>query len=408
MDHQKLTAMIIAAFVAVAPSLAATTQPIKVGLLADIQGEFGVVGNGLLHGTQLAIEEINERGGVLGRPLELIHLDPNMDISRYREFARRLASDEKVDLMMGGILSAQREAVRSVVDSSDVMYMYTNVYEGGVCDASMIGVGPVPEQQLSTLVPWMIEKFGKKVYTIAIENNFGKNSAAWTRDLVAKQGGEIVGQEFFPIGSSQFGPTIERIQQAKPNWLMALNAGASQDAFFQQAADSKLKLPMASSFKIMLTYDHRRLPPPLLDGMHVTASWVEELDTPAANAFKMRWRTRYPDETYISTMGYNAYSAVYLYSGLVGRARSTEKVDLRNVIAFGDACIDAPAGKMCIDPKGQHTVQEIRLFEVKNDHSLREVKDFGMIRPYWLSEMGCDLIKEDPKTQYMLINAPKR
>jgi branched-chain amino acid transport system substrate-binding protein len=391
-----------------APSLATAQQAIKVGLLADVQGEFGVVGGALLHGTQLAIDEINEQGGVLGRPLALIHLDPNMDISRYREFAHRLVSDEKVDLMVGGILSAQREVVRSVVDGSDIMYMYTNVYEGGVCDANMIGVGPVPEQQLSTLVPWMIEKFGNKVYTIAIENNFGKNSAAWTRDLVAKQGGEIVGQEFFPIGSSQFGPTIDKIRQAKPDWLMTLNAGVSQDAFFRQAVDAKLSLPMASSFKIMLTFDHKRLPRPWLDKMHVTTSWVEELDTVAANAFKKRWHAKYPEETYISAMGYNAYATVYMFKGLVDRARSTEKGELRKVIASGDACIDAPAGKMCIDPKSQHTAQDIRLFDVNADHIVREVKDFGIVRPYWLGEVGCDLTKEDSKTQYSLINNPKR
>jgi len=383
-------------------------NPLKIGLLADIQGEFAVVGNALLHGTQLAIEEINVAGGVKGLQMELIHLDPNMDIARYQELARRLAEQEKVDVVIGGILSAQRETVRAVVNRTGALYMYTNVYEGGVCDASMIGIGAVPEQQLMTSIPWMVEKFGKRVYTIAIENPFGKGSAAWARDLVSKQGGEVVGEEFFPIGSSQFGPTVERIKQAKPDWIVALNAGVSQDAFFEQAIEAKLSLPpMLSSFKIMLTYDHKRLPPPLLDKMHVAASWVEEMDTPAANAFKERWRAKYPNEVYISAMGYNAYAAVYMYKMLVEKAASTNKADLRAVIAKGDACIDAPGGKMCIDPKSQHTTQHMRLFSVSADHSVHEVEDFGMVEPYWLGEVGCDLTKEDPKTQYALNKLPK-
>jgi len=384
-------------------------RPLKIGLLADIQGEFAVVGNALLHGTQLAIEEINVAGGVKGLQMELIHLDPNMDIARYQEFARRLAEQERVDVVIGGILSAQRETVRAVVNRTDALYMYTNVYEGGVCDASMIGIGAVPEQQLMTSIPWMVEKFGKRVYTIAIENPFGKGSAAWARDLVAKQDGEVVGEDFFPIGSSQFGPTVERIKKAKPDWIMALNAGVSQDAFFQQAIESGLNLPpMLSSFKIMLTYDHKRLPPPLLDKMHVATSWVEEMDTPAAKRFKERWRAKYPNEIYISAMGYNAYAAVYMYKTLVEKAASTKKADLRAVIAEGDACIEAPGGKMCIDPKSQHTTQHMRLFAVSADHSVREVKDFGMVEPYWLGEIGCDLTKEDPKTQYTRSTLPNR
>jgi branched-chain amino acid transport system substrate-binding protein len=384
------------------------SQPLKIGLLADTQGEFAVVGKALLHGTQLAIEEINGVGGDKGRQMELIHLDPNMDIVRYQKLARRLVEQEKVDVMIGGILSAQRETVRAVVNRSDALYFYTNVYEGGVCDASMIGMGAVPEQQLMTSIPWMVEKFGKRVYTIAIENPFGKGSAAWARDLVAKQGGETIGEEFFPIGSSQFGPTVERIKHARPDWIMALNAGVSQDAFFHQAIDARLRLPpMLSSFKIMLTYDHKRLPPPLLDKMHVTASWVEEMDTPAATAFKKRWRTRYPDEVYISAMGYNAYAAVYMYATLVEKAVSTKKADLRAVIAKGEACIDAPGGIIRIDPKSQHTAQHMRLFAVGADHSVREVKDFGMVEPYWLGEVGCDLTKEDPRMQYTLVNFPR-
>ncbi len=381
-------------------------KSLKIGLLADIQGEFGVVGDALLHGTRLAVEEINLAGGVKGHQMELIHLDPNMDIVRYQEYARRLAEQEKVDLVIGGILSAQRETVRAVVNRTQALYMYTNVYEGGVCDASMIGLGAVPEQQLVTSIPWMLKKFGNMVYTIAIDNPFGRGSAAWTRDVVARHGGEMAGEEFFPIGSSQFAPTVEKILQVKPDWIMALNGGAAQDAFFMQAAQASLSLPMLSSFKIMLTYDHKRLPPPVLDKMHVTASWVEEMDTPAANAFKKRWRTRYPGEIYISAMGYNAYAGIYLYKTMVEKAASARKTDLRKVIASGDAWIDAPGGRMRIDPKSQHTAQHIRLFAVSADHCVTEVEDFGMVEPYWLGGISCDLTKADPKTQYPLSKLP--
>jgi branched-chain amino acid transport system substrate-binding protein len=383
-------------------------QSLRIGLLADVQGEFGVVGDALLHGTQLAIEEINAAGGARGCRMELIHLDPDMSIDRYEEYARRLTEQEKVDVVIGGILSAQRETVRAIVNRTDALYMYTNVYEGGVCDGSMICIGAVPEQQLATSIPWMMEKFGKRVYTIAIENPFGKGSAAWTRDLVARHGGKMVGEEFFPIGSSQFAPTVQRILLSKPDWIMCLNGGVSQDAFFLQAAEAGLSLPMLSSFRIMLTYDHKRLPKPVLDKMHVTASWVEEMDTPAANVFKARWRAKFPNEIYISAMGYNAYAAVHLYKALVEKAASTRKADLRKVIAAGDASFDGPGGRMRVDPKSQHTAQHMRLFIVGPDHVVSEAADFGMVEPSWLGEVGCDLTREDPQTQYSPSRLPSR
>jgi branched-chain amino acid transport system substrate-binding protein len=140
--------------------------------------------------------------------------------------------------------------------------------------------------------------------------------------------------------------------------------------------------------------------------MHVTASWVEEMDTPAANAFKKRWRARFPNEVYISAMGYNAYAGIHLYKALVEKAASTSKADLRRVIAAGEASIDAPGGRMRIDPKSQHTAQHMRLFAVGPDHAVSEVDDFGMVEPYWLGEIGCDLTKGDPKTQYSLSKLP--
>ena len=400
-------AMVLATSLAAAPA-SAQQPPIKVGLLEDVSGDIALMGKPKLDGSLLAVEEINKAGGIMGRKIELIHLDPQMDNARYQEFARRLLQRDKVDVLIGGITSASREAIRPIVNRTDVPYFYTNQYEGGVCDASTISIGAVPEQQFSTLIPWMVETFGKKVYTIAADYNFGQLSAEWTRDLMKKQGGQVIGEEFIPLGVSQFGQTIQNIQKANPDWIMTLNVGAAQDSFFEQAAAAKLAYPMGSSIKVMLGFEHKRFPPPALAKMHATANWFEEIDTPAANDFKKRWHAKFPDEAYINDMGYNAYTALYMYKMLVEKAQSTKKADLRKVIATGEACIDAPEGKICIDPKSQHTSHHMRLIGVNPDHSVRVIKDFGLIKPYWLGEIGCDLTKNDPKTQYTPTNLPKK
>jgi urea ABC transporter substrate-binding protein len=381
--------------------------PIKVGLLEDVSGDLAMFGIPKLHGSQLAVEEVNAGGGVLGRPLELIHLDPQGDNARYQEFARRLLQRDKVDVLIGGITSASREAIRPIVDRQKTLYFYTNQYEGGVCDASMISVGAVPEQQLSTLIPWMVEKFGKRVYTVAADYNFGHLSAEWGRSILKPLGGEVVGEEFIPLGVSQFGQTIENIQRAKPDWLYMLNVGAAQNSFFEQAAAANLNLPMGSPIKIMLGFEHKLFPPPALNRMYAAANWFEELDTPEANDFKRRWRAKFPKETYINDMGYNAYVAVKMYQMLAGRAKSLAKDDIRKVIAQGDAGIDAPEGHIVIDPKSQHTSHHMRLLGVDEHNAVHVLKDFGTIQPYWLGQVGCDLTKRDPKEQYTPDHLPK-
>ena len=195
----------------------AADPPIKIGLLEDISGDLASIGLPKLHGTQMAVDEVNATGGILGRKLELIHLDPQGDNARYQEFTRRLLQRDKVDVLIGGITSASREAVRPIVGRQNAFYIYTNQYEGGVCDANMLSVGAVPEQQLSTLLPWMVERFGKRVYTVAADYNFGHLSSAWGKSIMKPLGVEFVGEEFIPLGVSQFAQTIQNIQRAKPD-----------------------------------------------------------------------------------------------------------------------------------------------------------------------------------------------
>ncbi|MET3845379.1 urea ABC transporter substrate-binding protein [Bradyrhizobium sp. OAE829] len=386
----------------------AAEPPLKIGLLEDVSGDLAFMGMPKLRGSQLAVEEINKKGGILGRQIELIHLDPQGDNARYQEFARRLLSRDKVDVLIGGITSASREAIRPIIDRTTTPYFYTNQYEGGVCDASMISMGAVPEQQFSTLIPWMVEKFGKKVYVIAADYNFGQISAEWNRKIMKDLGGEVVGEEFIPLGVSQFAQTIQNIQKAKPDWILTINVGAAQDSFFEQAAAAKLNLPMGSSIKVMLGFEHKRFKPPALNNMHATANWFEEIDTPEANDFKKRWRAKFADELYINDMGYNAYNTLYMYKMLVEKGKSIKLEDMRKVIATGEACIEAPEGQVCIDPKSQHTSHRMRLISVGPQHEVKVEKDYGTIKPYWLGEIGCDLTKKNDKDQYTPSHLPKK
>ncbi|GGD23341.1 urea ABC transporter substrate-binding protein [Aureimonas glaciei] len=389
-------------------SAAFAADPIKLGVLEDQSGDFAVATIGKVHGIQLAAEEINAGGGIDGRPLELVIYDTQSDNTRYQEFMRRVLQRDKVDAVFAGFSSASREAYRPIVDQFKGLAFYNNQYEGGVCDANMIVTGAVPEQQFSTLIPYMMEKYGKKVYTIAADYNFGQISAEWVRNIVKENGGEMAGEEFIPLGVSQFSQTIQNIQTAKPDVLVTLLVGTAQASYYEQAGAANLKVPMASSVNVGQGYEHKRFKPPSLANMYVTTNYIEEVDTPESKAFLAKWKAKFPDEPYVNQEAENSYLAVYLYKQMVERAKSTDHDAIRKVIAEGDVCMDAPEGRVCIDPKSQHMSHTIYLAKVGDDHSITFPKVWQDIKPYWLGEAGCDLTKSNPEAQYTPSNPPPK
>jgi branched-chain amino acid transport system substrate-binding protein len=382
-------------------------EPIKLGVLEDQSGDFAAATIGKVHGIQLAAEEINAAGGIAGRPLELVVYDTQSDNTRYQEFMRRVLQRDKVDAVFAGFSSASREAYRPIVNQFDGFAFYNNQYEGGVCDANMVVTGAVPEQQFSTLLPYMMETYGKKVYTIAADYNFGQISAEWVRNIVKEGGGEMVGEEFIPLGVSQFSQTIQNIQAAKPDFIVTLLVGTAQASYYEQAAAANVNLPMGSSVNVGQGYEHKRFKPPSLANMYATVNWIEEVDNPQSKAFVEKWHKKFPDEPYINQEAENSYLAVYLYKQMVERAGgSTQKDELRKIIAQGDVCFDAPEGKVCLDPKSQHMSHTIYLAKVNDDHSISFPKVWNDIKPYWLGEAGCDLTKNDPSAQYTPSSPP--
>ena len=401
-------AAIAAALLLGAPG-AWAASPIKIGVLEDQSGDFALATIGKVHGIQLATDEINKAGGIAGRPIELVIYDTQSDNTRYQEFMRRVIQRDKVDVVFAGFSSASREAYRPIVDQLDGFAFYNNQYEGGVCDSHMVVTGAVPEQQFSTLIPWMMEKYGKKVYTIAADYNFGQISAEWVRQIVKENGGEMVGEEFIPLGVSQFSQTIQNIQKAKPDILMTLLVGTAQASYYEQAAAANLNIPMGSSVNVGQGYEHKRFKPPSLAGMHATVNYIEEVDTPESKAFVKKWHAKFPDEPYINQEAENSYLAVYLYKEMVERANgSTKRADLKAVLDKGDVCYDAPEGKVCLDPKSQHMSHTIYMAEVGKDHSISFPKVWTDIKPYWLGQAGCDLTKKDPMAQYTPSNPPPK
>lgn len=385
-------------------SSSGTKEPIKMGILEDQSGDFALVGIQKFHAAQLAVEEINKKGGLLGRQIEIIAPDTQSDNKRYQEMARKLILEDKVDVIMGGFTSASREAIRPIMEKNKMLYFYNNQYEGGVASKYTFATGAVPEHQVVTLIKAMIEQYGPRIYTIAADYNFGQITADWVKRTAEENGGQIIAEEFIPLGVSQFSSTISRIKQAKPDVLVTLLVGQAQSSFYGQwAKEGITEIPMATTVNMAQAYEHKRFEPPALANMYVTAPFMEELASidPKAKEFVDRFYAKFPNDEYVGMEAAAQYSGVYLWAKAVEKAGTTETEAMIKALESGISYDEGPEGKVSIHPQTHHAIKDVYLVYSDKKHNITFPKKWNQVVPDWLSkEKGVDLTKKPEFTQY--------
>jgi ABC-type branched-subunit amino acid transport system substrate-binding protein len=162
-------ALALASQIDVKYALGQDEGPVKIGWLGDRTGDFSVVGVQKFNAANLAVKELNDAGGILGREAQLVAEDAQSDNRRYQEMARKLILQDKVDVLNACFTSASREAIRPIVDQNKALFFYNNQYEGGVCDSWVFPTGCVPDHQVVPFVPAVMKLFGTKFYTIAAD-----------------------------------------------------------------------------------------------------------------------------------------------------------------------------------------------------------------------------------------------
>jgi branched-chain amino acid transport system substrate-binding protein len=377
-------------------------ETITIGDLSPRSGPNSLYGGPMHTSAQLAVEEMNEDDGLIGREVELVDPDPQSDVNTYQDQARRLILEDQVDVLMGGVTSASREAMRPTISENQQLYFYPALYEGGVCDEYIYLTGPTPEQQMLPLVEYMVNEFGTDVYTIAADYNFGQISARWTERYVQDMGGEIIGEEFIPLEVSDHGSTINRIQDADPDWIMSLIVGSNHVPFYSQAESSGLQKPMASTVSIGSAYEHITVDSPALENMHTAWNYMEELPSDANQEFVSRYRDEFPDTEYINQHGFSHYVSYKLYEMAVEEAGTTDMPEVNDVLESG-VSISTAAGELTMDPATHHLNHNIHLARVEEDHSITFLDTTENVEPEWLRErcsLDTDSTWDDPTSEF--------
>lgn len=394
------------ATLAIGPSLLGSKawagDNILVGGIHDLSGGLDLYGKPMADALILAAEEINAAGGLLGKQIKLITQDAQSDNQQYTQIAQKLALGDKVSVVQGGMTSSSREVIRPVFNKAKTLYFYNTQYEGGVCDRNTFCTGATPAQNLASAVPEIINKFGKKIYVVAADYNYGQIISEWVKKYASENGGEVVEVEFFPLDVSEFGTTIQKIQAAAPDQVFSALVGGAHASFYRQwaAAGMNKKIPLSSS-----TFSHGQeqlvLSAEEGNGIVTFASYFESIDSDVNRAFISKWHKRFgSDYPAITEFASNTYQGMLLWADAVKTVGTTDRMKVIEALEAGTS-IDGPSGKVTIDPQTHHVKVDARMAETQGQ-KFKILKQWDQQESVDTQSV-CNLIKNPEDNQQYVI-----
>jgi urea transport system substrate-binding protein len=383
---------------------ASGAEPIKVVGIHDASGGLDIYGLPMIACLSFAVDEVNANGGLLGRPVHLINYDPQSSIQLYTQFATEAATRDRAAVVHGGITSASREAIRPILRRYRTLYFYNTQYEGGVCDQNCFCTGSTPAQNVQKLIPYVMQKWGKKLYILAADYNYGQITSKWVAKYCRDAGGEVVATDFFPLNVTDFGATIQKIQAAKPDVVISVLVGGNHVSFYRQwaAAGMKNRIPMAST-TLGGGNESLLLSPEEGNGIVCAFSYFQEVDNPANKAFLKKFHEKLGAKApYLGgELAMRTYVGFNLWAEGVRKAGTIERMKV--IKALGSGIINnGPPGQTIIDPQTNHVTLDVYLAEVAN-HGFKILQHFPHQAPAD-TQMVCNLIKYPNTDKQFVIN----
>lgn len=353
---------------ALLPTVGRAADAIKIATILDMSGDLDLYGKPMHLAAAMAVDEINQEGGLGGRQVEIVAYDTQSNMQLYAQFAQQAALKDKVSAVHGAITSASREVIRPILDRYKTLLVYPVQYEGGVCDKNTFCLGPTPTMQVREPVKWAIEKYGKRVFFVGADYNAPRITADWTKKYAADFGGEMVAAEFLPLTVGEFGPVITKIQQEKPDVIVSMLVGAAHAGFYRQWAAAGLleKFPIMS-FTFGIGNEHILLPPADTNGIIAPYDYFQEIDTPANKDFLERLKAKFGADApaYVGSTTVAAYYGIKVWAEGVKKAGTDER---EAVIAALESGIEysGPAGLNKVNGKTHHATRDMFLGQLKD------------------------------------------
>jgi branched-chain amino acid transport system substrate-binding protein len=360
---------------------AADAGPVKVGVLTDMTGAFGIVGKSNEAVAKFAINEINENGGVLGRQLEMVLADSATDAAIATQVASRLVNQDKVAVVVGGVASFTRVAVRDVIaDKGNTLYIWPASYEGGECSANVWNTGSAPNQQVDPTVEYLLAE-GKKTFFLAGSDYlYPRNILARVRQVVEAGGGSIVGEEYVPLDMTDPSNLVSKVLAANADVLFEVVVLPGTAPFIKGVVDGGYKGKIAGT---LFDEGINPLIGAQAEGLIGMQDFYLSVTDPFTQSQVAKFNEQHPEAAGLFSATFNApawYRSIYLWKAAVEKANSFDTAAV-NEAMDSISLEQSIGGPVSFEPGTKHLNLQMYLGESKADGSNVVLKSLGSIKP---------------------------
>lgn len=371
-------------------SSSSSGDTVKVGILHSMTGTMAMSEMPLVDAVEMAIDEINENGGVLGKQIEYVLEDGASDSAIFAEKATKLLTSDNVATVFGCWTSASRKAVLPVFEGNNGLLWYPVQYEGLESSHNIMYTSCPPNQQAIPAVDYLYENNKGdddklQLFLLGSDYVYPRTTNTIIKAIAEEKGIEIVGEEYLPLGHTDMSTVLTKIQQTKPDAIINTINGDSNVAFFKQFKDAGLT---AEDIPIMsfscYEEDIKGMGPEYAEGHLFAWNYFQTVDTPESIAFTEKYKKLYGEDRVTGDPIQDAYIGVYLWAAACEKAGSFDVDKVIEACESGEIEYMAPEGLVTIDPETHHLYKVARIGKANAE---------GQIEELWSTE---DRIKPDP------------
>jgi branched-chain amino acid transport system substrate-binding protein len=357
---------------------ASAEDTIKIGIPVGLSGANSVVAPSVVQSAELAVDEINKAGGVLGRKLALEVADDGSGAAGAQKAFDALIFQKKVDVLITMETSAARNAGLPLVQRGKTPFIYTSFYEGRSCNPYLYVNAWVPEQQVPPIVDhFMKVNNAKAFFLIGSDYAFGRGMLQFTRAYIEKKGGKVVGEEYLPMDGTDWTPILSKLRASGADALVTSTAGGAPNVTLtKQLRAAGVKLPYGN---LAVDEGTAKSMGSDAEGIFISASYVTSIDTPANKKFLADMKGKFGDQLKTpNDLSVPEYEGVYAYKLAVEKAKSTKVDDVIKQLA--DVSVDGPRGTITMN-KQRHAPLTMYLGQVQADGTVKVIQAFKDVDP---------------------------
>ena len=348
---------------------------IKVGALNSLSGTMAISEVTVRNAIDLAVEQINADGGVMGKQIQLVAEDGASEPAVFAEKAQKLISSDCVAAVFGGWTSSSRKAMLPVFEDNNALLYYPVQYEGLEASPNIFYTGATTNQQIVPALDYLKEQGVTSLYLVGSDYVFPQTANRIIKAYAAANGMEILGEDYTPLGSTDFSTIVNKVRASGADAVFNTLNGDSNVAFFREYKNVGLTPQEMPVVSVSIAEEEvGGIGVQNIEGQLTAWDYYQTIDSPVNNAFVAAYKEKFGADKPTSDPMEAAYVSVYLWKNTVEKAESFAVPDVQE--AAGGVELDAPEGLVQIDGDNNHITKTARIGEIRND---------GLIYTVWES-----------------------